>query len=87
MQPNPTSYALVYGSKLKKDLAGAFLFDPPNYNKQICSPANDFPEGSFNTPVPNAFYTIPKHAFKEHPFIYGKAFLDQGTSAIDPKVL
>jgi hypothetical protein len=50
----------VYGSKLKKDLAGALLFDLPNYNERICSPADDF---SSSEPVSDALHTIPNHAF------------------------
>jgi hypothetical protein len=77
----------VYGSKLKKDLAGAFLFDlPPNYNGQICSPADDFPDGSFSEPVSDALHTIPKYAFKDYPFPCAKDFPTQEASAVDPEV-
>ncbi|OKP07389.1 hypothetical protein PENSUB_5978 [Penicillium subrubescens] len=87
MRSDPASYTLVYTSKLKKGLGSAFLFDLPNYHERICSPSDDFPEGSFADPVPDTMHTIPQHAFADYPFTYGKDFPSQEAAAVKPQVL
>jgi hypothetical protein len=68
MNTDPTSYALVYQSRRKHDLAGAYLFDLPNYHERICPVTHDFPATAFDEPYGDSHHTIPESSFDIIPF-------------------
>jgi hypothetical protein len=53
MKQDPASYALVYVSKLKKDLAAAHLADLLLYHERICAPTDDLPANVFEDLIPD----------------------------------
>jgi hypothetical protein len=53
MKQDPTSYALVYVSKLKKDLATAHLANLPLYHERIYAPTDDLPTNAFEDLIPD----------------------------------
>jgi hypothetical protein len=87
MKQDPASYALVYVSKLKKDLAAAHLADLPLYHERICAPTDDLPADAFEDPIPDTWHTLPQNAFGERPFTFGKDFPPQRACPVNPQVL
>lgn len=86
MNTDPTSYALVYQSKAKKDLAYARLLDLDDFHERVCDPKDDFPHSAFSLDevYEPAWQIIPQAAFEEHNFAYGNSFPPQVAVTQDP---
>jgi hypothetical protein len=87
MNDDPTSYALVYQSPHKHDLAGACLFDLPNYHERICPETHDFPVAAFDSPYAESYHTIPASSFDGVPFSFNQPLPEQTAFVPDAAVL